>query len=115
LWFQDTPYQPHLFYTPHVVTWHNRQQAAVVSNEAELFNLQHEEIMKHFTTPNKLADKHPEAFTRGCIRYLLFNSYHNGLDKSGAITRIGRKILIDEEKFFAWIESQSNNGGSRGK
>ena len=51
--------------------------------------------------------KHP-AFTVGGLRSLIFNENSNGLAKSGAIVRIGRKVLIDEVKFFGWVESQQN-------
>ncbi|MDL2296062.1 hypothetical protein LJC18_04640 [Lachnospiraceae bacterium OttesenSCG-928-E19] len=49
------------------------------------------------------------AFTLGGIRAYIFNEERNGLKTSGAIKRIGRKILIDVEKFFDWVESQNNN------
>ena len=50
--------------------------------------------------------KYP-AFTVGGLRSLIFNENSNGLKSSGAIVRIGRKVLIDEAKFFAWVESQN--------
>lgn len=48
--------------------------------------------------------KHSHAFTIGGLRNQIFNENTNGLKQSGAIIRLGRKILIDEVKFFAWIE-----------
>jgi hypothetical protein len=51
------------------------------------------------------------AFTNGGLRALIFNEDSNGLAKSGAIVRIGRKVLIDEAKFFGWVEAQ--NGGQK--
>ena len=48
-----------------------------------------------------------QAFTNGGVRALIFNEHSNGLAESGAIIRIGRKVLIDEAKFFAWVESQN--------
>ena len=30
----------------------------------------------------------------------------NGLIESGAIIRIGRRVLIDEAKFFDWVRQQ---------
>ncbi|MDD2739914.1 MAG: hypothetical protein PHR94_13365 [Methylomonas lenta] len=53
-----------------------------------------------------------QAFTEGAIRMLIFNENKNGLADAGAIVRIGRKVLIDEEKFFDWIESQNAKGGA---
>jgi hypothetical protein len=63
-----------------------------------------------YSTVNQFADKH-QAFTKGGIRALIFNENSNGLAKSGAVVRLGRKVLIDESKFFAWVESQ--NAGAK--
>jgi len=57
-----------------------------------------------YLTVNQLIEKHP-AFTTGGVRALIFAEHTNGLAKSGAIVRLGRKVLIDEAKFFAWIQS----------
>lgn len=59
-----------------------------------------------YLTVQQFATKHP-AFTLGGLRHQIFNEATNGLAKSGAIVRIGRKVLINSEKFFAWIESQN--------
>ena len=58
---------------------------------------------------NQFAEKHT-AFTNGGLRSLIFNEHSNGLAKSGAIIRIGRKVLIEENKFFAWVETQNQGG-----
>ncbi len=62
-----------------------------------------------FSTVNQFTDKH-QAFTKGGIRALIFNENQNGLAESGAIVRMGRKVLINESKFFAWIEGQNQRG-----
>ena len=64
-------------------------------------------------TVRQFADKHP-AFSQGAIRNLVFLAESrntskgkiagNGLDV--ALVRIGRKVLIDEAKFFNWIDGQ---------
>ena len=59
-----------------------------------------------YLTVNQFIDKHP-AFTTGGLRALIFNEHKNNLAESGAIVRIGRKVLINEEKFFGWIEAQN--------
>ncbi|MEQ1528161.1 MAG: hypothetical protein HOO92_10005 [Methylococcaceae bacterium] len=59
-----------------------------------------------YLTVNQFIEKHP-AFTNGGMRALIFNQSSNNLAKSGAIVRIGRKVLICESKFFAWVESQN--------
>lgn len=66
--------------------------------------------MPTLNTVKQHASKHP-AFTEGAVRMYIFNENQNGLAAAGAIVRIGRKVLIDEEKFFAWIESQ--NAGAK--
>ena len=48
-----------------------------------------------YLTVIQFCEKHP-AFTIGGIRPLIFNEVTNGLKQSGAIVRIGRKVLIDE-------------------
>ncbi|MEI6270543.1 MAG: hypothetical protein WCP01_16830 [Methylococcaceae bacterium] len=62
--------------------------------------------MPTLSTVNQFTTKHP-AFTLGGLRSLIFNEKTNGLKSSGAVVRIGRKVLIDDAKFFAWIESQN--------
>jgi len=59
-----------------------------------------------YYTVRQFSDNHT-AFTKGGLRALIFNEKSNGLADSGAIVRVGRKVLIDEEKFFSWIESQA--------
>ena len=48
--------------------------------------------------------------TPGGLRFQIFNAAENGLEKSGAIMRIGRRVLINEEKYFSWIEDQQTGG-----
>ncbi|SNX60694.1 hypothetical protein SAMN06296273_2164 [Nitrosomonas ureae] len=65
----------------------------------------------------QFADKH-SAFSQGSLRNLIFLSQNrntsrgiipgNGLDV--ALIRIGRKLLIDEAKFFQWIDEQQETG-----
>lgn len=61
-----------------------------------------------YLTVKQFIAKHP-AFTQGGLRSLIFNEYKNGLAKSGAIVRLGRKILIDEYRFFNWVQSQNES------
>lgn len=65
--------------------------------------------MPTLSTVNQFTEKHP-AFTIGGLRAWIFNENSNGLAESGAVVRIGRKVLIDNEKFFAWVESQNQGG-----
>lgn len=61
---------------------------------------------RNLFTVQQFADRNP-AFTVGGLRWQIFNSRNNGLDQAGAILRVGRKVLIDEDRFFAWVDRQS--------
>ena len=76
----------------------NQQQAEVAQTAFLYFTVQ------------QFTKKHP-AFTVGGLRSLIFNEHQNGLAKSGAIVRIGRKILLEESRFFGWVEAQNQQGG----
>jgi hypothetical protein len=58
-----------------------------------------------YSTIKQFCERHP-AFTEGGIRHNIFHEKTNGLKKSGAIVRNGRRVLINEQKFFAWLESR---------
>jgi len=62
-----------------------------------------------YLTVNQLCENH-KAFKTGGIRALIFNEDKNGLAKSGAIVRMGRKVLINQQRFFEWLESGQSNG-----
>ena len=57
-----------------------------------------------FLTVRQFSEKHP-AFPEGGLRYNIFHAEENGF--SECIRRIGRKILIDEQEFFLWIDRQN--------
>ena len=46
------------------------------------------------------------AFKEQTVRQLLFDRHSNGLDK--AVRQLGRKLLIDEEQFFRWVDEHSS-------
>jgi hypothetical protein len=71
----------------------------------------------------QFSEKFP-AFSQAAIRNLILNSADrlnsrgervagNGLAESGAVLRLGRKILLSESRVFAWILAQQRNGGRR--
>ena len=62
--------------------------------------------MSDYATIKQFTEHH-NAFNHGGMRHLIFHEETNGLKESGAIIRVGRKILINEPKFFSWLE----NGG----
>jgi hypothetical protein len=51
----------------------------------------------------QFAETH-KAFTIGALRHLIFFEETNGLKEHKVLKRLGRKILIDVEKFFQWVE-----------
>ena len=59
-----------------------------------------------YLTVSQFTAKHT-AFNTGGLRSLIFNEHQNGLADSGAIVRIGKKILINESLFFGWVQSQN--------
>lgn len=63
-----------------------------------------------YSTVRQFVERHP-AFKIGGLRSLIFNEKANGLAKAGAIVRIGRKVLIDETRFFDWVQLQNKQGG----
>lgn len=52
----------------------------------------------------KWNEYHPHPPIGG-LRSLVFNAATNGFDH--CIRRIGRRVLIDEDAFFEWVESQN--------
>ena len=56
------------------------------------------------STPNDLH-KQPglEHFLPRTMRYLIYNAKDNALLKSGAIIKLGRKVLIDVSCFWEWV------------
>lgn len=60
-------------------------------------------------TVSQFVEKHSWA-TKGGLRALLFNRKKNGLD--AAVVRLGRKLLLDEEQFFQWLESRGREAGN---
>ena len=54
-------------------------------------------------TVKQFSARNP-AFSEGSLRWLLFNARQNKLE--AAVVRVGRRVLIDEDRFFAWLEGQ---------
>lgn len=61
--------------------------------------------MSDIYTVEQTANKIP-ALTEAAIRWHLFNRKTNGLTKSGAVIKNGRRILIDLPKYIDWLKSQ---------
>ncbi|WP_295586006.1 hypothetical protein [uncultured Lamprocystis sp.] len=65
-------------------------------------------------TVKQLAAYQP-GLTLGGVRWALFHAENNGLAKTGAVSRMGRRILIDPVKFCAWIDSNPTMSPPRPK
>jgi hypothetical protein len=59
-----------------------------------------------YSTVKQFCERYP-AFTQGGLRHEIFHENTNGLKESGAVIRNGRKVLIHDSKYFAWIESRN--------
>ena len=59
-----------------------------------------------FKTVKQFSQDNP-AFSEAGIRWQIFNENTNGLKESGVIVRMGRKVLIDEDKFYDWLVIQN--------
>lgn len=64
-----------------------------------------------FLTIQQFNQKHP-AFPVGTLRHQIFYEETNGLKKYGAIVRNGRRVLIREDRYFAWLEAQNAKGAA---
>jgi hypothetical protein len=55
-------------------------------------------------TIKQFSEKHA-AFPLGGLRWRIFKAKEE-MDAAGVIVRNGRRVLINEERFFSWLESQ---------
>ena len=58
---------------------------------------------QQFLTVQATANKYP-AFTEPALRWLLFGRQSNGFGR--CVVRVGRRVLIDEVEFLAWLRDQ---------
>lgn len=54
----------------------------------------------------QIPERNP-GLSIGGVRFDLFNRDRNGLTESGALVFRGRRILIDEDRYLAWLRDQS--------
>jgi len=59
---------------------------------------------RNLLTVRQFSQKHP-AFPESGLRYTIFHESQNGFAK--CIRRIGRKVLLDEQAVFHWIDEQN--------
>ena len=82
----------------------NFESEADMNTQHELAEIESKPYDTDYVTLKQFLEKH-RAFTNGGMRSWIFNENSNGLSKSGAIVRIGRKIIINNPKFFKWVRS----------
>ncbi|MBN2309196.1 MAG: hypothetical protein JXR94_09515 [Candidatus Hydrogenedentes bacterium] len=58
---------------------------------------------RNLYTVRQFIERHPWA-THGGVRHLIFHADKNGFSK--CIRRVGRRVLIDEERVFEWLDEQ---------
>lgn len=71
---------------------------------------------RQLLTVQQFSDKHP-AWTEPALRNLIFHSKSRKTSRgripgngfAPAIVRLGRKVLIDEDKFFEVLNSKQKN------
>lgn len=68
--------------------------------------------MTELLTPQDFVKKYP-SFKLGGIRNIIFYGEKNGVIASGGVCRLGRKVLINTEKFFAWVQTNPNTRGKK--
>ena len=77
-------------------------------------------ISRSLRTIKQFAQKYP-AFSECGLRNLIFMAEKRHTNKGTilgnglgvALIRIGRRVLIDEQKFFEWVESQQGACASK--
>lgn len=74
-------------------------------------SIEQQAALYSYLTVSQFCEKH-KAFRPGGVRAQIFNAESNGLKESGAIIRDGRKVLINEFKWFQRLEAQ-NQGGAK--
>ena len=52
-----------------------------------------------------LVQRHPNIGTEASVRFQVFQAETNGLAKHGAVIRVGRKVLIDVDRYLDWVLS----------
>ena len=75
------------------------------SEPAELPSTPHRRLI-----PVTQWNKHHAWPPIGGLRYLVFHEDSNGF--SYCVRRVGRKVLIDEARFFEWVDRVNGEGKS---
>jgi hypothetical protein len=63
-------------------------------------------MLKSYITLQEYVQRHSWPPIGG-LRHLVRNAKTNGLDEADVVSRVGRRLLIDEQAFIAWIGSKN--------
>lgn len=64
--------------------------------------------LDEISTPDEIVKQHQDKFTKPQITWLLRNRHKNGLEKSGAVSMVGRKFYIHKQRFADWLLSKKS-------
>lgn len=101
--------------TPRLLAWRfkNREWSERMhQNINDSGNTQLPRPSRVLLAPKQLPQQHP-GLTIGGVRWDLFNRKTNGLEASGAVIKRGNRLLIDAEKYLAWLISRGQTEGAR--
>ena len=56
-------------------------------------------------TIKQFVERHP-WLTKRALENQIYQADYNGLTKFGVIVKVGRKVLIDGDRYTRWLESQ---------
>jgi len=73
----------------------------------ERVSTEEKRVEKRLIPVTKWNEYHPWPPVGG-LRHLIFFEKTNGF--AHCVVRLGRRVLIDEERFFEWAEKQRNAG-----
>lgn len=95
------------------------REGAHSSTEPELAKAAIVGVNSTYFTVRQFTEVEP-AFSQAALRNLVFKANPrkstkgiipgNGMLESGALIRVGRKVLINRARFLAWIAQQGSNG-----
>lgn len=95
----------------------NYKEAEIGRHLAATFN---EPPPRRIFTLKAFAERHASFLTLAALTNQVFKAKPrkstkgdipgNGLEEAGAIIRLAGRVLIDEDRYFAWIDAQQEGG-----
>ena len=58
-------------------------------------------------TVSAFASESNGAFTEAQVRWWISQSHANGMADAGVIVRIGKRVYIDRDAFFRWVDREN--------